>query len=229
MTNQRFLNRLVASVQDNPFAATLIAGGVLWSLVGNRPIVRAAQAVRDAAAPAIDNASERLSAEPLSRLNVEGPVSSLREKAASAATENVTRWRNAAKEAAQQGWSGVRERVGDLPDPRPAVKDSYDSARTMLADVLERQPLVLGVIGIGIGTAIAGAFNATASERDLMGPASDAVRADLSARVGAVGNKLREGADTLKAELGDSGAEAADRLKKAGNDAVDAAREKAGV
>jgi len=240
MSNQGFLNRLVASAQENPFAATLIAGGVVWGLMGNRPFVRAAQAARDAAAPAIDNTSGRFSAEPLSRLN-DGPASGaagpgLRERAASAVSENVTRWKDAAtdaaqsaKDAAQDGWSGVRDRVADLPDPRPAMAASYDEARTMLGDVLERQPLVLGVMGIGIGAAIASAFKATATEREVMGSASDAVRADLSSRADAVGNKLRQGADTLKAELSDSGTEALDRLKQTGSSAVDAVRQKAGV
>ena len=38
--------------------------------------------------------------------------------------------------------------------------------------------------------------------------------------------ELREASDTLKAELSDTGAEAIDRVKQAGMDAADAAREK---
>lgn len=241
MSNQGFLNRLVASAKENPVAATLIAGGLLWGLTGNRPFVRAAQAARDAAGPAIDNAAERLRAEPLSRLN-EGAFaadqreSGRRQRTASAVSDNVTRWRDAAtdaaqsaRDAAQQGWSGARDGLADLPDPRPAVSASYDEAKTMLADLLERQPLVLGVMGVAIGVAIASAFKETAAERDLAGSASQAVRSDLSVRASAVGDALRAGAKTLKAELSDSGAEALDRLKKAGNDAVQAARERADI
>ena len=45
-------------------------------------------------------------------------------------------------------------------------------------------------------------------------------------RAGAVTQSLREASDTLKAEFSDTGAEAVDRLKQAGTDAADAAREK---
>jgi len=106
---------------------------------------------------------------------------------------------------------------------------SYNEARTILSDVLERQPLVLGVMGLGIGAAIAGAFSATSAERELMGETSEAVRADLSERTAAVADKLRDGVETLKAELSDSGAEAFDRLQQTGKDAIGAAREKPGV
>ncbi len=51
--------------------------------------------------------------------------------------------------------------------------------------------------------------------------------ADLNKRAGAVSQSLREASDTLKAELSDTGAEAIFRVRQAGMDAADAAREKA--
>ena len=225
MSEHAFINRLVVSAQENPLAAALIAGGLFWMAVGNRRVVEAVRATRDAASPATDSAARRLDAEPLSRLNRSAASPTQSEKAVSAVTENVSRWKDAAKE----GWSDVRDRVSDLTDPRPAVAASYGEARTMLADVLARQPLVLGVMGLGIGAALAGAFSSTAPERDLMGATSETARAELSGRASAVAENLRKGADTLKAELSDAGAEALDRLQQAGKDAVDAAREKAGV
>jgi len=133
------------------------------------------------------------------------------------------------KDAAQDGWSSVRNRISEIPDPRPAMAESYGEARAMLANELERQPLVLGVLGLGIGVTIASAFKSTETELELMGSSREAVRTDLSARASAVADKLREGTGTLKAELSDTGAEALDRLQQAGKDAVAAAREKARV
>jgi len=52
------------------------------------------------------------------------------------------------------------------------------------------------------------------------------VKADWNTRAGAVSQSLREASDTLKAELGDTEVEAVDRVKQAGMDAADAAREK---
>ena len=225
MSENGFVNRLVISAQENPLAATLIAGGLVWMAVGNRRLVGAAQAARDAATPALDSAPRRLDAEPLSRLNQAEESPTQNEKATSAVAENVSRWKDAAKE----GWSDARDRVAELPDPRPTIAASYGEARTMLADVLERQPLVLGVIGLAIGAAIAGAFSSTGPERDFMGATSESARAELSARADAVVGNLTMGAGALKAEFSDTGAEALDRLQQAGKDAVAAAREKAGV
>jgi hypothetical protein len=93
--------------------------------------------------------------------------------------------------------------------------------------MLERQPLVLGAIGLAIGAAVAGAFRASDLENEWIGDLSDDVKADLNTRAGAVSQSLREASDTLKAELSDTGAEAIDRVRQAGMDAADAAREKA--
>jgi len=92
--------------------------------------------------------------------------------------------------------------------------------------VLERQPLVLGAVGLAIGAAVAGAFRTSDLENEWAGELSDDVKADLNTRAGAVSQSLSQAADTLKAELGDTGVEAVDRVKQAGRDAADAAREK---
>jgi len=92
--------------------------------------------------------------------------------------------------------------------------------------VLERQPLVLGVVGLAIGAAVAGAFQSSDLENEWIGELSDDVKTNLNMRAGAVSQSLREASDTLKAELSDTGAEAVDRVKQAGMDAADAAREK---
>ena len=92
--------------------------------------------------------------------------------------------------------------------------------------MLERQPLVLGAIGLAIGAAVAGAFRTSDLENEWIGDLSDDVKADLNTRAGAVSQSLREASDTLKAER-DTGAEAIDRVRQAGMDAADAARQKA--
>jgi hypothetical protein len=225
MSNTDFINRLTASAQENPLAAALITGGLLWMVIGNRRLIDVVKTVGAASAPVVDTAVHSLHAEPLSKLNDGAEIPAAAGKILSLSTEKVSEWTEAAKE----GLSGIRDRVPAIPDPRPAMAASYSEARSMLADMLERQPLVLGAMGLGIGAAVAGAFGATATERELMGSGSEAVRADVMARATAVAGKFREGADTLKAELGNSGAEAVDRLQQAGKDAVGAAREKAGV
>ena len=98
--------------------------------------------------------------------------------------------------------------------------------QSSLANLLDRQPLVLGAVGLAIGAAVAGAFQISDVENEWVGNLSDKVKADMSDRAGAVTQSLREASDTLKAEFSDAGAEAVDRVKQAGTDAADAARER---
>ncbi|MGO4513531.1 hypothetical protein AB4Z51_41845 [Bradyrhizobium sp. 2TAF36] len=93
---------------------------------------------------------------------------------------------------------------------------------------LERQPLVLGIVGMAIGAAVAGAFRASEMENEYIGKVADDVKADLNRRAGAVSQALREASDTVVAEVGDKGAEALDRVKQVGMDAAEAAAAKVG-
>jgi hypothetical protein len=54
----------------------------------------------------------------------------------------------------------------------------FAAAQSNIADLMERQPLVLGAIGLGVGAVMAAALPSTAVETDLLGQAS----ADLQAR-----------------------------------------------
>ena len=88
--------------------------------------------------------------------------------------------------------------------------------------------MVLGAVGLAIGATVAGALAKSSLEDGWVGDLSDSLKADLSTRAGAVSQSVREASDTLKAELEDAGAEYVDRVKQAGRDAMDAAREKVG-
>jgi hypothetical protein len=54
----------------------------------------------------------------------------------------------------------------------------FATAQANIADLMDRQPLVLGAIGLSVGAAMAAALPSTAVETDLLGQAS----ADLQAR-----------------------------------------------
>jgi hypothetical protein len=112
--------------------------------------------------------------------------------------------------------------IGQLDDILPG-KETVTRAQSSLADLLERQPLVLGAIGLAVGAAVAGAFQALDLENKWAGEYSDNVKEDLNERVGAVSQSVREAADTLKNEIKDAGTETFDRVKQAGMDAAKAA------
>jgi hypothetical protein len=236
-TQTGFFDSLVAEIRENPLAAALIGGGAFWLLVGDKKLKSAAYSATAAASPIVDTGAHniRAAASGLQRtaspptapeMNQGGVIvgETLRE-ASSVASDSLSGAADKIRETIDEGVAYARENFDKLGNVITG-KETLTKAQSSVADVLERQPLVLGVLGLAIGAAVAGAFRASDLENEWIGELSDDVKADLNTRAGAVSKSLREASDTLNAELGDTGAEAIDRVRQAGMDAADAAREK---
>jgi hypothetical protein len=237
-TQTGFFDSLVSAVRENPLAAALIGGGAFWLLVGNEKLKSAARSATAAASPVVDigarnlgsaaSGLQRTAAPPTApEMDHEGSfrVGETVRDAGSAASDAMSEAADKIRDRFDEGVAYARENFGKLGNPLPG-NEALTKAQSSLADVLERQPLVLGAVGLAIGAAVAGAFRTSDLENEWIGELSDDVKADLNTRAGAVSQSLREGSDTLRAELSDTGAEAVDRVKQAGMDAADAAREK---
>jgi hypothetical protein len=237
-TQAGFFDNLVAAVRENPVAAALIGGGAFWLLVGDEKLKSAAHSVTAATSPVVDNGARTLQAATSSIKRTTAPPTApemvheaafgagetLRD-AGSAASDAMSTVANKARERLDEGLAYAGGSFAKLGNALPG-KEGFTKAQSSLANAFERQPLVLGAIGLAIGAAVAGALRMSDLENESIGELRDHVKADLNTRAGAVSQSLREASDKLKAELRDTGAEAVDRLKQTGSDAADAAREK---
>jgi hypothetical protein len=235
-----FMDGLAAAARENPLAAALIGGGALWLLIGSDKLKNAAGSVASAAAPIAD-LGERAQRSTFSSWedsygSMRNRASRIQDEAARGINETVRDARTAAADAMSgaaetmserfdEGMAGAREMFDRVGQALPK-KETLKKAQSSLSDLLERQPLVLGAVGLAIGATVAGALAKSGLEDEWVGNLSDGLKADLKERAGAVSQSVREGADTLKAEFADAGAEYADRVQQAGRDALDAGREK---
>jgi hypothetical protein len=238
-TQGSFVDSVVTAARENPVAAALIGGGALWLLIGNEKLKTAASSATAVAFPSADtgarshrSARSRYEATPAPptapKMDHEesfGLGESFR-YASNAASDAVSKATDQMKDRFDEGAAYVRGNFSQLGETLPG-KQTFTRAQSSLSDLFERQPLVLGAIGLAVGAAVAGAFRTSDLENEWIGEYSDGVKEDLNNRAGAVSQSVREAADTLKNEIKDAGTEAFDRVKQAGVDAIDATRQKA--
>ena len=234
----RFVDSLVSAARDNPLAAALIGGGAFWLLLGNDKLKAAVGSASAAASSAVDAGAQNLRGAAARFQTTSAPptapeldsndsfrIGDAYRRTTAAASDAVSGATDKVRERFDDGVSFAQDNFGRLRDALPGKEDLTDM-QSSLANLLDRQPLVLGAVGVAVGAALAGAFQISDIENEWAGNLSDSVKADMSDRAEAVTQSLREASDTLKVELSDTGAEVVDRVKQAGIDAADAVGEK---
>jgi hypothetical protein len=126
------------------------------------------------------------------------------------------------KSRLDEGAAYARDNFNKLGEKLPGT----EALSSSLSDLLERQPLVLGAVGLAIGAVVASAFRSLDLENEMVGGYSDSVKGDLTERAGAVSQSVFEAADTLRNEIKEAGVETFEKVKKAGKDAAQAAGQK---
>ena len=160
-----FLDGLAAAARENPLAAALIGGGALWLLIGSDKLKNAAGSVTSTAAPIADLGGRAQRSAASTWEDWEDAYGSMR-KRASRMQDEVSRGINETvrktRAAASDAMSGTAETVNERFDEGVAGardmfdrvgralprKETFTQAQSSLADLLERQPLVLGQRGL---------------------------------------------------------------------------------
>ena len=174
-----FIDGLAAAARENPLAAALIGGGALWLLIGSDKLKNAAGSVTSAAAPLADLGARAQRSAASSWDDTYGSMrnraSRMQDEASRGINETVRNARTAASDAMSgaaetmserfdEGMAGAREMFDRVGRALPR-KETLRQAQSSLSDLLERQPLVLGAVGLAIGATVAGALAKSESRR----------------------------------------------------------------
>jgi hypothetical protein len=185
-----FLEHLGDAVSQNPVAAAMIGMGALWLLMGGSRISLVGTTIgpeHNASAPSINTARAAESAGIAGRKIGEGASA-----AASHASDAIS--------SVYDSVSAATSKAADLASRSgSSASGMVREARHDISALHERQPLLLGAVGLALGAGIAAALPSTAIERRLVGKTSETVRT----QAGTVVSQGLESAKTAAADAMD--------------------------
>jgi len=163
-----FGQRLSDEIRDNPVPAALVGMGLLWLFMGgNRTTI---------SQMGLDNAASGTSA----GATLASQMAKTGKQAGEALFDSASSAARAAGQTASELTSDATEGVSNAAVA--VQRGGAQLARTLqrdLSDLLERQPLVVGALGLAMGAAIGTAFATTQVEAQTFGEASDALKAEV--------------------------------------------------
>lgn len=181
------VDRVNAAIRDNPLAAGLIGAGVAWMLFGAKglgavggllksaggTVVTGAKGIASATATAGSNLAKAGST---AASTMKGAVTEVAESAASIVPDQPNIESPPVADALSDAGTAVSERVQAVA----SAGRVYGAAiRSRLSDSFDKQPLLLGAIGVAIGAGIASTFATTNAESEWMGQAGTGAREKL--------------------------------------------------
>jgi hypothetical protein len=187
-----FVGGLQDAVRQNPVSAALIGMGLIWMLTGGSRITAAAALMGPAARAAADGVGTALNAASGAAATAVETTRSLGTRAAEQTRDAVAQASDSVSELATNAYNAIK----------PGAQANNDGASDIplspiiasLKDTFERQPLLLGAIGLAIGTAIATALPATKIESDFAGETADRVTAQVKDLASGTVEQVKEAA-----------------------------------
>ncbi len=216
-----FIDDLNGAIWENPVAAGLVGMGVLWMFFGGdrgsalrSTLAGAAGTVTNAvgaAAGATGSVASDVIAGTVSKAGdvarqVGGALSSGADTASTLVRDTASAGYDAVQSKGEAA-SGMMTRVAN-----DTVRSSTERGRHLgismqrnLTESLERQPLLLGLIGVAIGAGIASAFPSTKMEQEMMGEAGAAVKDKIQEIATDTSERAKEVLDVVKKEAAAQG------------------------
>jgi hypothetical protein len=201
-----FVNALKDAVRENPISAALIGMGVLWMFMGGsntslfggrgrksifRTAVQGADQVGDTvrdAASGVGSSVRQMGSQVADDLRrASATVGETASRTAGQATEAVASAYGTTTHAASRAAETVSNATTTATHAMREIGTKWGSTvQQNIADLFERQPLLLGAVGLAIGAGMAASIRTTEAEKKLMGEASDSVRETLTEKAAQV-------------------------------------------
>jgi len=179
-----FFGGLQNAIRENPVSAALVGMGVLWMFSGGAKLSTAAALLSPAARAAASGIGQGLqtSGDAVGAVTegvrsagsrvIDGVVDTISD-AATSAGETARQAYETAKGAAVDSTSKAKTTVSRQSAQAGGITNTVHSN---LKDTFERQPLLLGAIGIAVGAAMAAGLPSTQLEADAVGDAAGRVK-----------------------------------------------------
>lgn len=167
MSDERktFTQSLDGAIRENPISAALIGMGLLWMFVGRDRIAAAINIVPQAGRAGAGAVSAAASG-----------VSSF----VGGAAEGLPSKDGIAEQAGGIA-AAAKDRATNLSDSATSIAEA---GQGQMAEFFEKQPLLLGAVGLAIGAGVGASFGSTDSENELFGAAAETVKSAVSETVG---------------------------------------------
>lgn len=203
----QFLSNFKTQVRDNPMALAMVGSGLAWLMMGSGT-ARQSHSSMTVHKPLQPPTSLRSGGSQGSSTTsggsqgggigstLSGGVGAARDKASSMAS-SAGHAASSAKDHLTATAHDVRDAASDyMTSASQAGADVGSRVKNTFLDALEREPLVLGALGVAVGAAIGAMLPATRTEQEYLGSTARKVRDTAEAT-------LAEGVDKAKHVAGD--------------------------
>ena len=215
--NEGFALSVLNAARENPVSTALIGVGALWMFMGGNRVSALGQALDAGREAAIGVGT-----------SIAGAATTVQRQAGdagSAAMESARHAGSAAATVLSDTAASFRTGIGNAADDPSAVlggtprsdagrasrsindgvRDVVNPLQGSLADLWDRQPLLLGGVGLLVGAGLASMLPRTDFEDDLIGEAGDAVKAQARGLLNAQASRAQKVAEAVKTEANAQG------------------------
>jgi hypothetical protein len=217
-TGTPIVDQVNEAIRQNPLAAGLIGAGLAWMVFGTKGFGAIAGMAKNATGKATSAAVDAGSslgggiraAAKTATTAARDVVSSVGDQAASIVPDVNAADLDKPAEAFDQAGASTRNQAG--ASTRESIQSAVSAGReygqvlqSRLSESLERQPLLLGAIGLAVGAGIASTFATTAVEREWLGEQGDAARTALKGVVDEAKDRVKEVVSEVQQEASRQG------------------------